>query len=531
MIEQIQPKLERIQKKDSGKPRKEIVILGAGMAGLTAAYELLCLGHKVTIYEANSSRVGGRAWTHRFDDGQYHEFGAMRFHKEHDHTRHYADLCKLKFRRFINHHDTPDSYYLINGQRVKHKDWATELLPKLDLSDNEKKIIQEELESNKPDKHHKALLSLLAFPLRSTLSEIKRNPFEFNALMGLGPLTPRIIELDNISFGEEIRKHFQTEDAINILGSTTGLESFFDIALTMFLRDTLLAEARLEDQKCKSGLDEIEGGTDLLPKRLADKVIELGGKIEFSHKVTGISNLNDSIRITFENGDKEIEAKHVICTIPFGVLRHLKLTGFSKSKLRAIRNLNYANSAKVLINTKNRFWESQGIIGGGSQTDLINRQVYYPSDNFKGQIKSVSGSGVHCLTQEFESMETNENPMNIPGVIVGSYCWGTDALRLGALSREERGKVVIEAVSQIHPELLETDMVKSPPASISWDEYSNTKGAFCFHKPGDFSNYYFDTLKSEGNLHFAGEHCSLDQGWIQGAIISSLKIVEEIVVK
>ena len=114
MIEQIQPKLDRIKKADQNRPRKKIAVLGAGMAGLVAAYELASLGHEVVIYEAND-RIGGRAWTHRFDDGQYHEFGAMRFPMEHDHTRYYAKKCGLSFRTFIKHHDEPNSFYFIKG--------------------------------------------------------------------------------------------------------------------------------------------------------------------------------------------------------------------------------------------------------------------------------------------------------------------------------------------------------------------------------------------------------------------------------
>ena len=41
--------------------------------------------------------------------------------------------------------------------------------------------------------------------------------------------------------------------------------------------------------------------------------------------------------------------------------------------------------------------------------------------------------------------------------------------------------------------------------------------------------YYYASKKNEGNLYFAGEHCSLDPGWIQGAIKSALEVVEEIV--
>ncbi|MGF1676131.1 MAG: flavin monoamine oxidase family protein, partial [Rivularia sp. (in: cyanobacteria)] len=71
---------------------KKITILGAGIAGLVAAYELERLGHEVDIIEG-SPRVGGRVWTHRFgteNDAPYAELGAMRIPSSHHHTLHYV---------------------------------------------------------------------------------------------------------------------------------------------------------------------------------------------------------------------------------------------------------------------------------------------------------------------------------------------------------------------------------------------------------------------------------------------------------
>src|SRR5688572_2607477 len=56
----------------------KVVIVGAGIAGLCAAYELEQRGHEVVLLEGSDSHVGGRARTHHFGDGSYGEFGAMR---------------------------------------------------------------------------------------------------------------------------------------------------------------------------------------------------------------------------------------------------------------------------------------------------------------------------------------------------------------------------------------------------------------------------------------------------------------------
>lgn len=538
MIEKIQDRLKRIKEIDSNRPRKKVVVLGAGMAGLTAALELSELGHEVVIYEAND-RVGGRAWTHRFSDGEYHELGAMRFPAEHDHTRHYASRCGLKFRRFINHHDDEDTLYFFKGILSKHSDWDLKILPELNLTDFEKWMIN----SGPIPKEAKSsqLLNLLVYPIETIKHEIESNPHDTNALLGIGQMTSRIKELDKISLGDFLRKYISSADALDLIGTVTGLEVWWDKAVTMFIRDEIAAEQRLKIQGVPKGIDEIDGGTDKLPNGLLNLLKNKGVTIQFKHSIFSINKQREQIQIGIKNENDEFELidhDFVICTLPFSILRRIKLTGLTKEKMTAVRNLTYASSTKVLLNTKERFWETNyKIVGGASQLDLINRQVYYPSNVSEITTQTDNNSQFKSMIGQFNlvsKVEVDNKTMNLqsrPGVLVGSYCWGQDARRLGGLGKDERVRVVVEAISNIHPEILESGMVKNESASIFWDEYKFAGGAFCFMKPSDFSNYYSDTIKPEGNLFFAGEHCSLDQGWIQGAIISSLRAVEEIVQK
>lgn len=535
MIEQIQPKLDRIKKADLNRPRKKIAVLGAGMAGLVAAYELASLGHEVMIYEAND-RIGGRAWTHRFADGQYHELGAMRFPKEHDHTRHYAKDCGLSFREFVNHHNEPNSLYFIKGILTQKSAWDLKLLPELNLTDFEKWMIHNDHGFIPKEAKHAHLLNLLVYPLELIKHKVLNSQPDLNAILGLGSLTNGIEEIDKISLGDYLRRFNTSADAIELVGSITGLESWWDKALSMFVRDELAASERLKDQGLKQGIDEIVGGTDLLPKGMVKKLKALGVEIRTKHEVFSINKQKSHIQLgILNNGTKTLhDFDFVICTLPFSILRKISLAGLSEVKISAIRNLTYASSAKVLINTKSRFWEHTpyNINGGASQTDLINRQVYYPSDNVKPKSrvseKVSQFKSVHGLVQDSEKAGLIVDPNTIPGVLVGSYVWGQDARRLGALDCEERANVVIDAISKMHPEIIEDGMVKDH-ASISWDGYKYSNGAFCFMKPGDFSNFYQGAISPEGNLFFAGEHCSLDNGWIQGAIVSSLQAVEDLV--
>ncbi|GAA6616672.1 hypothetical protein NUACC26_024780 [Scytonema sp. NUACC26] len=95
---------EQCQLINNQSEKKHITILGAGIAGLVAAYELERLGHTVEILEG-SPRIGGRVWTHRFGnepDAPYAELGAMRIPSNHSLTLHYVQemglsdkLCKF----------------------------------------------------------------------------------------------------------------------------------------------------------------------------------------------------------------------------------------------------------------------------------------------------------------------------------------------------------------------------------------------------------------------------------------------------
>ncbi len=97
---------------------KKIIVVGAGMAGLVAAYELLRAGHDPIILEAQQ-RVGGRIQTYRepFSDGLYAEAGAMRLPKSHTLTMAYVEKFKLKTQPFTM--GNPNAYVYINNQKMR----------------------------------------------------------------------------------------------------------------------------------------------------------------------------------------------------------------------------------------------------------------------------------------------------------------------------------------------------------------------------------------------------------------------------
>jgi monoamine oxidase len=513
MAAKIDEILATIERRDAGKPRKRITILGAGLASLVSAYELATRGHRVKIIEA-TKRVGGRAHTYRVTNDIYHELGAMRIPLTHEFTRHYAlDVCGLTLRRFVNHHDREDRFYNIRGIVTSHADAFTRLLPSFRLSEREKRWVTEA----------KTLLALFT-PLGQVTNEVMASPADLDALFGRGPMTDRIKELGQMTLGDFIRRHLDTSEGVDLLGAITGLEVWWDKAFTMLLRDEIGTHGS------DGVLHEIVGGTDKLPTTLKE-LIEDRVEIQYERIVREIHARANCVQIVTSAKDgtdqQRTDEDFVLCTIPFSVLRRLEVTGVSMEKQRAIRNLTYASSIKVLLHCANKFWEAGGVIGGGSQLDSIVRQVYYPSAEAP-QEQGVKRGPLEGLWAERQDTALKADRSLNPGILVGSYCWDADARRLGAVPRSDRVKVVAEHVAEIHPELRQPGMVLGGE-SMFWDENPWAAGAFCFMRPGDFEYYYSDSRKREGRLYFAGEHCSLDQGWMQGAIQSGLEAVSEIV--
>lgn len=549
----VQEHIERIKISDNlHKKRKHIVILGAGIAGLTAAHELSSLGHTVEIIEA-SNRYGGRIWTHHFEgSNQYGELGAMRIPDSHDYTHHYIQLAKLheNLRLFVTAHENPNCFYHFRGLApVRMRESALFIEKEYRLPPYEQHILASDFIPKILGVHLWNTIDSLHSKGKKKKNE-KGNKEEWSGLLGDTLLHERAQNLEKLSLGEFLEQRLGGNQEIKeLIGATTGLELWWDKAVTMFLRE--------EITKTGYGLKEIIGGSSTLPNSLVELLKEKKVKFRLETEVTSIEVSSDPHqKITLKTRPTTVQpetgysvstkenvvsetADFVLCTLPFGVMRTMELKGLSSEKMSAIRNLTYASSTKVLLHFEDRFWErgsdQERILGGASMSDGITRCTYYPSDHAEGRSfapsKEESG-GVFTVSRPLEITRNSRIPLRptpMPGVLLGSYNWGQDAIRLGTFTPEERTEIVVSELEKFHPEIRQHLHQKEPSKSIFWDAYPWARGAFCGMRPNDMLRYHHASQRSEGNLYFAGEHCSLDPGWIQGAIHSALQATEEIV--
>jgi len=447
-------------------PGKRVIIIGAGMAGLVAGYELANAGHDPLILEAQN-RVGGRVYTLRgFAPGLYAEAGAMRIPRVHDLTLGYCDQFGLELRPFMM--GNPRGLVHIGGKRMTAEQAGLEPgeLP-FELAENER------------GRSYDALWQEATRDLREML--VRDGDVAWDEI---------VRQYDQYSLREFLQLKGFSEGAIEMYGVMNFVEADMNNAVIEELREDL--GRAFED------MQEIVGGMDNLPNAFYR---EIGDHVRFGAEVHAIDQDTDSVTVHFktEAGRYSVTGEYAIVAIPFSVLRQIEvMTPFSREKQRAIRQLNYSASTKILFQVRERVWEADdGIHGGATVTDLPIRRINYPTPD----------------------------PTTTRGVLLASYTWSQDALRWGAMDEETRLEEALEDVAKIHPRIRD---VYEVGASHAWYDDRWANGAFALFAPEQQTELQADIVRPEGRIYFAGEHCSLYHAWIQGALESGLKAARAI---
>lgn len=507
-----------------------IGIIGGGVAGLSAAFELRKLGFNITIFEKQRNRIGGRIYTYYFDKSKrfYGEVGAMRIPTSHEATWHYINLFNLQTRPFIQNNDNALIY--VRNKRVRNdpdgKGVMEEIYPDFDLAPWEKR---------------EPWQKLVGYGLGSSLLEIPPNTRR-ELLQNKKKYSPEIEYFDNLSIRKELVSKGLSKGAIEMISCIATFPGW--------LYDNSYVENLQEEYTVDSAFRyEIVGGTVNLPLAMYKSLMstnpkeyenipeELLGNITWQNgsTVKGIYKNNEDNRVTLEyRVEGEIRNRQqifdfVVCTIPFSSLRNVTIYPmFTPDKMQAIKEVNYANSQKTLFMCNERFWDKGGpdkeIIGGGSYTDLPIGSIWYPAYRVGANITNLESEVMPHMGREVTDYEQG-------GVLLASYNLNRDSIRLGNIEpkhRVERIKRQVEYVQGFPKGYLDSIVLDFKTAE--WDNEQGFYGAFCYYTPGQKSLFAYSSSKSEydGRVYFAGEHVSQEHGWIQGSVKSAMKVANDI---
>jgi monoamine oxidase len=367
---------------------REVLVLGAGLAGLAAAYELKKAGYAVTVIEART-RPGGRVLTYRdpFADGLYAEMGANTSTPP-------TNTTTASARARAEGHD---------GEALRRH-----LRARPALSDGS---VQQGKESF-PTRARKGgrLFGQEAAYLKRVLDFIKDSE----------TLPPEVLKLDNLSVVELLAQEGAPEDIAALFTYTQACES-----TARPHEMSALHLVRSHRRSFSEDTDEgrILGGNDQLPKGLARA---LAGQILYNRPVRKIAHDGEGATITFEEGGalRTLRAPRLVVALPFKVLRDIEVTpSFSPAKTRCIATLAYGHVMKLAMQYQRRFWDEPTSLGQRVFTDTLLRRVYHFSIDQPG-----------------------------PRGILMSFTSGADAEALGRMSDAERLRTGLQEATKIWPE-------------------------------------------------------------------------------
>jgi len=462
---------------------KRIVILGAGIAGMVAAWELEKAGYNCTILEARD-RAGGRNWTIRngtrvemtdgttqicsFEDGNYFNAGPARLPSQHVTMLGYCRELGVQLEVEVN---SSRSSLLQNDQF------------------NAGRAVQQRQVINDTRGHVSELLAKCI--KRSALGEELTSDDKERMLVFLrkyGDLSPDYFYKGSARSGYKVMPGAGNQ--LGVPRDPLDMRALLDANLW----DGILFEDMFDMQ---ATMFQPVGGMDRIAAAFEKK---LSSSIRFNSTVEHIRKISKGVRIGYRDRKTRaaaaFEADCCICAMPLSILKTID-TDFSPEFKQAIDAATYDSAYKIAWESR-RFWEQDfSIYGGISFPKQTVGVVWYPSANLfaqKGII--VAGYSVENGT-EFATLD-------LPGKLAASR----------------------QAVEHLHPGC-SSELAK--PVYISWGHIPYNLGSWISHRgPKASAVGYERLLEPDGPIYMAGDHVSHMVGWQEGAALSAHRAVSQI---
>ncbi len=434
----------------------DVIVIGAGLAGLYSALLLEAQGLDVVVVEAQS-RIGGRIHSMR-QLGRNAEAGGTYIGAG------YTRIFTLAERFGIELIDvTPileffrEQDLALGDEIIRQADWAEHPANPFPAADRE--IL--------PWNYHRVLT-------------MRENPLEAPADW----LDPRFAEYD-VSVYDWMRSLGLSERAIEIgygINSSFGADAKDVSALLLFFRAAFSKAQRVSAPRDSLGFT-VQDGVQRIPDAMAQA---LGQEIRLEHRVASIEEAGGRLNVRLENGNT-LAADAVVCSIPFSALRDVEISPpLEGAQARAVAELPWQPVTQVYLKPMSPFWREDG---------------YAPSlftDSEAGMIAAV---------------RSGEDPEEITHLT--AWIMGAHAAELDRLSAADAAARVIAAIERLRPAAagqLSTIGIQS------WGSDPFAKGAWAFFKPGQVTSLARGMNAAHRRIHFCGEHLALAHRGMEGAL-------------
>jgi tryptophan 2-monooxygenase len=481
----------------------EVAVVGAGISGLVAGYELMRLGFKPVVYEA--ARIGGRLRTHEFAaaEGVVADLGGMRFPESSKSFFHYIDLAGLRTEPFPNPLTPAAGSTVIDLAGTSH--YARDI--------NDLPPIFREV----ADAWHTALDGVHF----SAIQEAIRNRDVGTLKQLWDELVPAWDDrtfydflASSPSFAALSYRHREVFGQVGF--GTGGWDSDFPNSMLEILRVVMT--------NCDEDQRLVVGGAERVPRRLWTHRVDdavywpAGTSLESLHLgsprpgVARIARETDhQIMITDRWGSTRHYPAVLVTCQSWLLSTHIDCDEslFSYPMWMAFDRTRYMQSAKTFVMVDRPFWKDIDPRTGRDTmsmtlTDRLTRGTY------------LFDSGEHK-----------------PGVICLSYSWMSDALKMLPHSIDERVRLCLSTLKRIYPKVDIATHIIGDPVTVSWEADPCFLGAFKGALPGHyrynrrmFTHFMQDDMPPEHRgIFIAGDDVSFTPAWVEGAVQTALNAV------